>query len=296
MAKPPREYQTFAAELLEIKAGLLLADDVGLGKTVTSICSLTLPEQSASVGRLPDAAAFPVAGDVRRSSRRTCLVHILKKGTPYPLTRGTRRGQLELLDDRLPDVIISNYHKLRGWSETLAGVIRTVVFDECQQLRNPTSSIYHACTHVARKARRRLGLSATPIYNYGSEFFNVVDALTPGAWGERSEFIREWCKGQLGDKARIADTEQFGSYLGARESCSDAHASRSAANCPSSRSHSHRRSRRVGTRPPERQRRAAGEDRARPQRELPRREDESGRRVRRAHAASDGNRQGSVRR
>ena len=213
LAEPARDYQSFSAQMLEIKRGMLNADDVGLGKTVTAICSMTLTENLPAVVVCPTHMPLQWAAMIARFAPGLS-VHILKKGTTYPLTRAIRRGQLELLDDRLPDVIISNYHKLRGWAETLAGVARFVVFDECQQLRNPGSNIYQACDHLASKTPLRLGLSATPIYNYGSEFFWVVDVLAPGALGEHMEFIREWCQGSRGgDKARIADTEQFGGYL-----------------------------------------------------------------------------------
>lgn len=212
LAKPARDYQAFSAQMLEIKRGLLNADDVGLGKTVTAICSMTLPENLPAVvvcpAHMPPQWAAMIAEFAPGLS-----VHILRKGTPYPLTRCIRRGQLELLDDRLPDVIISNYHKLRGWAETLAGVVRFVVFDECQQLRRPDSDIYRSAKHLASRTPLKLGLSATPIYNYGAEFFNVVDVVSPGALGESSEFYREWCHGQFGEKARIKDTEQFGAYL-----------------------------------------------------------------------------------
>lgn len=40
---PPREYQKVAADLALRTRGLLVGDDVGLGKTVTAICALTEP-------------------------------------------------------------------------------------------------------------------------------------------------------------------------------------------------------------------------------------------------------------
>src|SRR3546814_19661449 len=66
---------------------------------------------------------------------------------------------------------------------------------------------------MSKRAPLRLGRSATPIFNYGSEFFWVVDCLLPGALGTREEFVREWCKSQGGDKARIDDAVEFGAYL-----------------------------------------------------------------------------------
>jgi len=54
-----------------------------------------------------------------------------------------------------------------------------------------------------------MGLRSTPIYNYGAEFFHVVDVLIPGCLGTYDEFLREWC----GDEQRLKDSREFGAYL-----------------------------------------------------------------------------------
>lgn len=212
LAIPPREYQVFAAQMLDVRAGYLLADDLGLGKTVSAIAGMVRP------GNLPALVVCPA--HLPRQWRAMIArfaphlrTHILRKGSVYPLTpeRGSRQG--DLLPDSLPDVIITSYHKLRGWAETLAGQVSFVVFDECQALRSRSTAIYAAAHLVARRAEKRLGLSATPIYNYGNEFWNVVDVLSEGALGEYDEFIREWCTGLPNGRARINDTAQFGAYL-----------------------------------------------------------------------------------
>lgn len=217
LAEPAREYQLFAAQLLELKEGYLLADDLGLGKTVSGICGMLRPEN------LPALVVCPahLPGQWRDQLARFApglTTHILKKGQPYDLTPRRRRGapgQGDLLPASLPDVIITSYHKLRGWAEVLAEVIgvRYVVFDECQQLRSPGTAIYRAAQHVAGRAHRRLGLSATPIYNYGGEFYHVINVLAPESLGEHDEFIREWCTAEPGGKARLADAKEFGAYL-----------------------------------------------------------------------------------
>lgn len=213
LAHPPREYQVFAASMLEVKRGLLLADDVGLGKTCSAICGMASGVNMPALVVCPAHMPRQWAAQLAKFAPQL-RVHILRKGQPYELIRGPQRRQPDLWPDRLPDVIISSYHKLRGWAETLAGVVRYVIFDECQALRSPSTLIYAAAKHVSLKAERRIGLSATPIYNYGSEFFWVVDALLPGALGTRDEFVREWCSSNFSsDKARIADTVQFGAYL-----------------------------------------------------------------------------------
>jgi SNF2 family DNA or RNA helicase len=209
LAKPPREYQSIVAQAVQIKGGLLLADDVGVGKTVSAICPMAdgknLPALVVVPAHLPNHWVEKL-GEFAPHLR----VHVIKKTQPYPLIA---QGRQQDLWTEMPDVIVCSYHKLRGWAETLRNVVRFVVFEECQQLRNPGSQIYHAAEYLARGVPLRLGLSATPIYNYGSEFFWVLDALLPDALGTRDEFIREWCTADQSDHARIKDTEQFGAYL-----------------------------------------------------------------------------------
>lgn len=149
--------------------------------------------------------------------------HVLAKSTPYDLRRGARKGGAEqaLLPglSEFPDVIISTYHKLAGWEEALAGRVRSVVFDECQELRSGPGKRDRpikknvAAARIAEAAEFRIGLSATPIYNYGGEFFNVLGVLRPAELGTKAEFAAQWCRGGYNDKAQIQDPAAFGSWL-----------------------------------------------------------------------------------
>lgn len=213
LAEPARAYQTFADQMLEIKGGYLLADDLGLGKTVSAICGMVRPENLPVLVVCPAHLPRQWAKMIKRFAPQLS-VHILKKGQPYDLMPRKRKAQTELIPTSLlPDVIITSYHKLRGWAETLRGVVKYVIFDECQALRSPSTGIYIAAVHVSAPATRRLGLSATPIYNYGHEFFHVINVLAPEALGEHNEFIREWCTAESSGKARLSDPKEFGAYL-----------------------------------------------------------------------------------
>jgi SNF2 family DNA or RNA helicase len=193
LALPPREYQRLAADLALRSGALLLADDVGLGKTISAIAMTadprTLPMLVVTLTHLPRQWKNELA-----RFAPNLLVHILTSGKPYEIEK--KRG----MNGRFPDVIITNYSKLSGWAEILAERVKSVVFDEAQELRiantpkGPTRK-YSAAAHVARCVAFRLGLTATPVYNYGSEIHSVVDAIAPGALGSRAEFEREWCGG-----------------------------------------------------------------------------------------------------
>lgn len=213
LALPPRDYQRVAAEMCIASGGLLLADDLGLGKTLVGICVAShidaRPALVVTLTHLPKQWQ----GEFKKFAPQL-TTHILKKGTPYDLrtTKRTRPGQL-LLTPEFPDVIITNYHKLAGWAETLAGIVKTVIFDEGQELRHADSAKAEAARHISNRCRYRLALTATPIYNYGDEIFNVIDCVRPGALGSRSEFLEEWCTApDARGRAKIQDPAAFGTF------------------------------------------------------------------------------------
>ncbi|UUY01947.1 SNF2-related protein [Svornostia abyssi] len=99
--------------------------------------------------------------------------HIIRTGKPYD---PSKRREMKGYD---PDVLIINYHKLRGWVDHLAGRVKTVIFDEAQELRRADSDKYKAAARIADGAHVRMGLTATPIYNYAAEIHNVLSVIAP---------------------------------------------------------------------------------------------------------------------
>ena len=162
LAIPPRDYQRVAAELWLQSGGLLLADELGLGKTCVALCGLALAELRPALVVVPTHLQFQWAAELARFVPGL-KAHILKTGKPYDLTappKGRRKvpeNQGEMFDEQLryPDVIISTYYKLDGWAETLAPQLNSVVFDEVQELRRPDSN--------KNRAARLLGLNRTTL-------------------------------------------------------------------------------------------------------------------------------------
>lgn len=213
-ALPLRPYQAIVPELVLEQGMLLLCDDLGLGKTASGIGVLT---QSVARPALVVTLTALTNQWKREIGRFTPLLktHILSKATYYDLRTGGKPrhpDQLSLFSD-FPDVIVCNYAKIAGWSEALSGVVKTVIFDEVQELRRDDSQRYAAAKAIAAGATYRVGLSATPIYNYGDEIFNILDVLYPDCLGEKHEFLREWCTAQTERSYAITDPAAFGSYL-----------------------------------------------------------------------------------
>ncbi len=197
LALPLRDYQRVAADLTLKTGGLLLADDVGLGKTPTAIGVLS------DQGSLPAVVVCPT--HIQRQWEReihrfapALTTHIAKKTEPYDIKGGQ------------PNVLIITYHKLHGWAGVLREKVRAVVFDEVHELRRGTESRKgSAASAVAHAVAIRLGLTATPIFNYGDEMHAIMEVLRPGALGEFDEFQREW----MGWTGGVKDPKAFGAYL-----------------------------------------------------------------------------------
>lgn len=220
LAVPAREYQRIAADAWITSRGLLLADDVGLGKTCSAIAALTeprmLPALVVTLAHLPRQWQAEL-----RKFAPGLVTHVIKKGTPYDIRTNKPDPDMPLLPGiaAVPDVLITTYHKLAGWEDALRGLVRSVVFDEVQELRgglkrsgDPIKKNVAAAS-IAEAADFRIGLSATPIYNYGGEFFNVLSVLRPYELGTKEEFAAQWCDGGEDAKAKIKDPAAFGSYL-----------------------------------------------------------------------------------
>lgn len=203
-AKKARDYQLTAVELLRARSRLLLVDEVGLGKTFTGLLNLVHPDA------LPAVVVPPTHLPRRWVTELTeafpwLSYEVAKKTTP------SIRAQA----GEWADVTIVPYSKLTGWAPYLAGNMRTVIFDEAQELRHGVATDKgRAAAQITEHAAFVIGLTATPVYNYGGEIFNILDILAKAELGTRDEFLREWGGAQMtNDRASVKDPYALGSYL-----------------------------------------------------------------------------------
>lgn len=189
-----RLYQAQAVEMLRRSGGLLLGDDVGLGKTYTAAAACLTD------GALP--AVVVCQGHLQKQWCEVIEKFTTLRAVPIKVTK----------PHELPraDVYVFRYTQIAGWAdvfETLAPGL--AVFDEIQELRTgPASQKGCAAIRLRAAAAMALGLSATPIYNYGLEIYNIMLALNATVLGEREDFFREWCSG-----GHIGDPKALGTYL-----------------------------------------------------------------------------------
>jgi superfamily II DNA or RNA helicase len=191
-----RNYQLLANDFHKLHNRFLLGDDLGLGKTVSGILTLTHKEN------LPAAvvvqAHLPNQWKKMVEKFTNLRVHIVKTRKAYSLPPA--------------DVYIFKYTSLTGWVPLFeTGYFKSCIFDEIQELRHATSDKYGASKALSMHTQRCLGMSATPIYNYGNEIFNVMDLIKPGCLGKEEDFTREWCT--MNEKKVVRDPKALGTYL-----------------------------------------------------------------------------------
>lgn len=202
-AKTAREYQRTAVQQLRARRRLMLTDEVGLGKTFTGL--LALAPADARPALVVPPTHLPPRWVTELEEAFPAMTYDVAKTTKFPV---------KYVMEDLPDVLIVPYSKLEGWAPHLAGRVRTVIFDEVQDLRRGVVTIKgKAAAQVAEQAKYALGLTATPVHNYGGEIWNIYDILAPGELGTREEFNREWVSTYTGQNAVIAEPDALGSYL-----------------------------------------------------------------------------------
>lgn len=205
LAVEARSYQRVAADwIAEARRGLL-ADDIGLGKTVSAICCIVKTNSLPAIVVCPPHVVRHWVDCFARFAPQL-RVHVIDSGNPY---------RLPAIKGRLPEVLVCNYEKLVGWADAFAALGSFVVFDEVQGLRRAKTQKSRAAVLMASKASRVLGLSATPIWNLGGEFWNVFEAIAPGRLGTWPQFARQWCSTDEENPSNLAlnDPTAFGVWL-----------------------------------------------------------------------------------
>ncbi|WP_221481864.1 DEAD/DEAH box helicase [Cohnella xylanilytica] len=189
-------FQQEGVAYLNNNAPTLLADDMGLGKTVQALGWI------ATINRFPGLIVVPTSVRVQWASQ------IRKFIVPPPPTE----GQIEYPPDtskmvhiikglkpyELPEAsfYIIHYSLLRGWKQYLPSFgFEFVVFDEIQELRHDGTDKYAAASQLGQSTENVIGLSGTPIYNYGDEIRNVMNIIDYQCLGDKESFAREWCGG-----------------------------------------------------------------------------------------------------
>jgi SWI/SNF-related matrix-associated actin-dependent regulator 1 of chromatin subfamily A len=174
-------FQRAGIEFLASRESALLADDMGLGKTVQCAGLLNyLPEITSCLVVCPAS----LKGIWHRElDRWLCTA---------PRSILVCNGDTAELG--AADIVIINYDLLykfylplnkRSWD--------LVIFDEGHYLKNRDAARTRHARELARRARRRVVLTGTPVLNRPSELWSLLNILAPARWPNFYQFAHRYC-------------------------------------------------------------------------------------------------------
>ncbi len=188
-----RAYQRYGAAWLEEHyhrgLGAILADDMGLGKSVQAIAFLL--QEQAERGTLPAPTLLVCPTSLLGNWRREILRFgpTLKVYTHYGPDRP--RGQAFFDAVRDQDIVLTSYALARRDADLLSQQTWFgVILDEAQMIKNPNAQITRAVN--AFQADYRFALTGTPIENRLSELWSLFNFTNRGYLGSRSKFRKEF--------------------------------------------------------------------------------------------------------
>lgn len=192
--KQARHYQLLARDFYYKVGRFLLGDDLGLGKTVSAIVGLINPDMLPAIIIAP--SHLSVHWQEKLAEFTNLSVHVIKQGKPYNLPAA--------------DVYISRYNFLYKWIDVFKlGTFKQAILDEIQDLRHDGTNKYIGALELSHNVEMVEALSATPVYNYGNEIYNILNIVSPGCLGDWGDFMREWCPGGK----KVENPKALGTYL-----------------------------------------------------------------------------------
>ncbi|MGH7729071.1 MAG: DEAD/DEAH box helicase, partial [Vulcanimicrobiaceae bacterium] len=175
----------FLAYLAEFGFGGVLADEMGLGKTIQVLSYLLWRKQRD--GAAPSLVIAP-------TSVTHTWEHEIARFAPDLRTLRLHSGaERAARYDEVPqaDVVVTSYALARLDAERLAQThFRTLILDEAQNAKNPSSQIARVVRSL--RADGRLALTGTPVENSLRDLWAIFAFVEPGLLGSEGSFRRRF--------------------------------------------------------------------------------------------------------
>ena len=173
-------FQRAGIEFLASRREALLADDMGLGKSV-QICGLLnyLPEIVSCLVICPASLKATWHRELNRWLTTPRSILVCDGSTAELGTAGVVIINYDLLGRFYP--LLSK----RSWD--------LIAFDEGHYLKNREAARTKHARELARGAKRRVILTGTPLLNRVSELWSLLNILAPAQWPNFYRFAHRYC-------------------------------------------------------------------------------------------------------
>jgi superfamily II DNA or RNA helicase len=218
----PYEFQVEGMRAMEsalaVNKGFLIADEMGLGKTIQVLGYLKFhPEMFPVLFIVKSGIKYQLFKEILRWLGDSYMAQIISSSSDYLIPQ--LKTYIVSYDMLVPKVRTSKKGKTitQGFDitkfQTLG--IKTIVLDECQQIKNPDSSRTQQVRKIAKNTNV-IGLSGTPWKNRGSEFFSILNMIAPTKFWSYQGFLDRWVdyyyQGAYRKMGGIHDIKAFKEY------------------------------------------------------------------------------------
>ena len=198
-----RHYQeegfVWMSRLAHWGGGACLADDMGLGKTLQGLAiSLARAEEGPTLVVAPTSVCGSWVEEARRFAPS---LKVVRFGVGAISSASARARALRNL--KAGDLVVCSYGLLGSEREALgARQWRTVILDEAQAIKNPSSLRHQAAIEL--KADFKVAMTGTPIENHLRDLWSLMRFLNPGLLGSQRRF-RELFETPIEQSAELAE-------------------------------------------------------------------------------------------
>lgn len=183
-------YECLAGKRIQDQYGCILADSMGLGKSLQAVTLLyTLlrkdaPYQSYARKGIIVAPATLVGNwkqEIQKWLGPSRLCPVVCVGTGKE-----KQNLLKIFEKGMSSLLIISYDSFVKHAATLGKVCQVVICDEGHLLKNCVTKKNSSISGLA--CRRRILLTGTPLQNNLTEFYACVSLVNPGVLGDLSTF------------------------------------------------------------------------------------------------------------
>ncbi|KAF8965252.1 DNA repair protein, SNF2 family [Flammula alnicola] len=211
-------YKCTTGMVVDNQYGCIMADGMGLGKTLQCIALLwTLLKQSPRAGKPTIEKCIIACPSSLVKNWANELVKWLGAGAITPLAvdgKGTKANLLEAVArwvaargrNVTQPVMIVSYETLRTLTAYIANCeIGLLLCDEGHRLKNSDSLTFQALHGL--KVSRRVILTGTPIQNDLSEYFSLLNFANPNFLGSKNDFRKNFENAIIRGRDSLASDE-----------------------------------------------------------------------------------------
>lgn len=183
-----RPFQRAGIEWSVERSGVLIADPMGLGKTIQAIGTCNAVNARRVLVICPNSLKMNWFEELRKwMVNKTLRYHVITTNTKNQITA---------------DVIIVNYDKLKTYAERFRQIEwDAIIIDEGHRIKNPRTNRTKyivggkvgKITYAPMTAKKKMILTGTPVLNKPDDIWSICHWLLPEVFHDEWDFWRRYC-------------------------------------------------------------------------------------------------------